>query len=400
MIRLLVVTTLFPNSVQPRHGIFVETRLRHLLLSGKVAAEVIAPVPWFPFTHERFGQYANFAKIPKLEQRGGCTVHHPRYLIIPKIGMLLTPLTLAISIWNHIRRLRRNGANFDLIDGHYYYPDGVAIALISKWLDKPFTITARGTDINLIPNASLPRKMILWAAKKATASITVCQALKTKMVELGAEEQKIYVMRNGVDLELFKPKDRGFCRRKFGITKTTLLSVGHLVDLKGHDLIIKAMVLLPDLELLIVGEGKRESYLREIVDGLSLRNRVRFCGSMNQSDLSDIYNAADILVLASSREGWANVLLESMACGTPVAASNICGTPEVVASEAAGELFEPRTPEAIAAAVSRLLSRQSDRAVTRQYAERFSWEETTSSLIALFSKEIKDACFKSKSGFA
>lgn len=386
MKNLLVITTLYPNSAQNRHGIFVETRLRHLLATKKVCATVIAPVPWFPIQSKWFPGYSMYARVAQKEIRHGVEIYHPRYLVIPKVGMLLTPLFLAISISRCVKKLRRKNLQYDLVDGHYFFPDGVAIALLSKQLGKPFVLTARGTDINLIPNRYLPRQLILWAARKAAASITVCSALKHRMVEIGAKPEEIHVRRNGVDLNLFKPLDRSRCREQLQLDGKTLLSVGHLIDRKGHDLVIKAMTSLPDCVLLIAGDGEREQALKSLVQELGLNDRVRFLGALTQQQLVDVYNATDIMVLASSREGWANVLLESMACGTPVVASSIWGTPEVVASPEAGLLFEPRTPEAIASSVRRLFANYPDRAKTRQYAELFSWDQTVDGLLELFEK--------------
>jgi glycosyltransferase involved in cell wall biosynthesis len=90
------------------------------------------------------------------------------------------------------------------------------------------------------------------------------------------------------------------------------------------------------------------------------------------------------MVLASSREGWANVLLESMACGTPVVASNIPGNPEVVREPAAGLVVENNTPAGIAAGVRRLFADPPARAATREYAERFGWDETSAGQLAMF----------------
>jgi glycosyltransferase involved in cell wall biosynthesis len=374
--KLLVISTLYPNPAQPRHGIFVETRLRHLLADGAVTATVIAPVPWFPFRSSAFAEYSKYRDIPRSETRNGVEVNHPRYLAIPRIGMLLTPFFMAISLWLSARALKRSGKVFDVVDAHYYYPDGVAVALVSRYLGKPFLVTARGTDINLIPEYSLPRRLILWAAEKAAASITVCQALKDRMVELGADPRKIHVLRNGVDLELFRPLDREQCREKYGLDGLTLLSVGHLIERKGHNLVIDALTELPDVRLLIAGDGEEEVGLRQQVEQLDLVDRVTFLGAVGQQELAEIYNAADILVLASSREGWANVLLESMACGTPVVATSIWGTPEVVTTPAAGVLVKVRAGPALAEGVKKLLENYPARGETRAYAERFSWGDT------------------------
>ena len=377
---LLVISTLYPNPVQARHGIFVETRLRHLLADGSVTATVIAPVPWFPFRSSVFADYSKYRDIPRTEVRNGIEVHHPRYLVIPRIGMLLTPFFMAISIWLSARALKSAGKVFDVVDAHYYYPDGVAVALVSRYLGKPFLVTARGTDINLIPEYNLPRRLILWAAKKAAASITVCRALKDRMVELGAESDKIHVLRNGVDLDLFRLLDNEECRKKYGLKGVTLLSVGHLTERKGHNLVIDALLELPDAHLLLAGDGEEEANLRQQVLRLELVDRVTFLGPVSQQDLAEIYNAADVLVLASSREGWANVLLESMACGTPVVATNIWGTPEVVATPAAGVLVQERTGPALAKGVVKLLENYPSEHETRAYAERFSWSETVDAI--------------------
>jgi len=379
---ILTVTTLYPNKKQFRHGVFIETRLRHLVQTGKIKARVVAPVPWFPFKGDLFKQYSIYADVPTFENRHGIDIYHPRYLVIPKIGMIFTPFFMAISLYFQIKQLNKQN-KIDLIDAHYFFPDGVAVTLVNKLLKIPFIISARGTDINLIPEYKIPRKMILWAAEQAQASVTVCKALKDSMVEMGAEEEKIHVYRNGVDLEQFRLLDKQHCRTKYQLNKKTLVSVGHLIERKGHHLVIKAMQFLPNYQLLIVGGGEEEKPLKALVETLSLTKQVSFLGEKQQQDLTEIYSAADAMILASSREGWANVLLESMACGTPVVATNIWGTPEVVQNSDAGVLVK-RTPEAIAAGVKTLFDNYPKREGTRNYAEQFSWNSTTQGLLKLF----------------
>lgn len=200
MKKVLLFSSLYPSSVRPIHGIFVETRLRELLKTGQVEAKVVAPVPWFPFKDQRFGEYAQFAATPRVEQRNGVEVHHPRYLLLPTVGMNLAPYAMAMGALPTIRRLQRQGFDFDLIYAHYYYPDGAAAALLARWIDKPFVVTARGTDLNLIPQYPFPRKLILETAAQARASIGVCQALMDTLGELGADRAKLHTLRNGVDL--------------------------------------------------------------------------------------------------------------------------------------------------------------------------------------------------------
>ena len=389
--RILTFTTLFPNAAKPHHGIFTETTLRHQLATGEVKAKVVAPIPWFPSSHRMFGEYGVLARAPDVEVRVGVEVYHPRYAVVPKIGMYATPFSLASSARRTIGRLLDEGYDFDVIDAHYFYPDGVAAALLGKYFNKPLVISALGTDINLIMRSPLARRMIRWAGEQASAMITVCDALRNEMIRFGMDGRRITTLRNGVDLELFRPGDRTALRKAFGLDAFTLLSVGHLDPRKGHDHVIGALPALPAVRLLIAGSGPDLKKLQALAATLGVADRVTFLGAMPQDRLRDYYGAADALVLASSREGWANVLLEAMACGTPVVASNVWGTPEVVQTPAAGVLMTSLTPQGVADGVERLRARYPDHDATRAYAERFSWADTTSGQIRLFRQAARQA---------
>jgi len=382
--RILTFTTLYPSAARPHFGIFVETRLRHLVASGHVSARVVAPCPWFPFTSARFGSYAVFARIPRSEERHRLSVDHPRYLQIPKLGMAIAPLLLFASAFVALRRQIALGRDFDVIDAHYMYPDGVAAILLGRALSRPVTITCRGSDINVISQYALPRRQIVWAARKAAALVTVSEALRQRLIGLGIPSGKIRVLRNGVDLYLFRPLNRSELRAKFDLTGHVLLSVGNLVPLKGQALIITALQLLPEATLLIIGSGPLEKSLRERARQSGVADRVRFITPVAQERLCEYYNVADVLVLPSEHEGWPNVLLESMACGTPVLASNIPSAQEIVGSIDAGRLLPERSAEAIAASARELLASPPERHKTRLYAENFDWQSTTRAQIAMF----------------
>lgn len=389
--KILTFTTLFPNAAKPHHGIFTETSLRHQLATGEMTAKVVAPVPWFPFTHRMFAQYATMAKAPEVETRIGVEVYHPRYAVLPKMGMRITPFSLAYSAKATIGRLLDEGYDFDVIDAHYFYPDGVAAIMLGKYFRKPVVISALGTDINLIPSYPFGRRMIRWAGDQSASMITVCEALRTEMIGLGMDGNRITTLRNGVDLELFKPVERDAMRKLLGLDGFTLLSVGHLDPRKGHDLIISALPSLPDVRLLIAGSGPEMKKLQELARNIGVADRVAFLGAMPQEQLRNYYGVADALVLASSREGWANVLLEAMACGTPVVATNVWGTPEVVQTPVAGVLMSSRTAHGVAMGVRQLRARYPDRAATRAYAEGFSWASTTRGQIRLFQQAASPA---------
>ncbi|MBF0371308.1 MAG: glycosyltransferase family 4 protein [Magnetococcales bacterium] len=388
--RILTFSSLFPNSEQRHHGLFVAERLHHLLTSSAIETRVIAPVPWFPFRHPLFGGYSQKARIPLQENRAGITVYHPRYPLLPKVGMTLAPLLMARAMENHLQRLIQEGWDFDLIDAHYFYPDGVAAMMLGKKFQKPVVITGRGTDLNLIPKHPLPRQMIQWAAREAAACITVCQALKERLMGLGIGEERVTVLRNGVDLTRFTLPPRGAVAtiyKKPG--RTTLLSVGHLIPRKGHDLILRALVDLPQADLIIIGQGGEKQKLRALAEVLGIRDRVSFPGAVSHSELKHYYRAADALVLASDREGWANVLLEAMACGTPVIATPVWGTPEVVNTPAAGVLMHERSPQALVAAYQKLFAAYPDPQATRRHAEGFSWQATSRGQLDLFERVLQ-----------
>ncbi|MGH8214477.1 MAG: glycosyltransferase, partial [Rhodanobacteraceae bacterium] len=347
-IRLLVFTSLYPNAAQPRHGIFVEERLRHLVGTGQIEATVVAPVPWFPFRHRRFGRYATFAQVPRREQRHGLEILHPRYPTIPKLGMHVAPSLMFRAALPILRNLQTSGGDFDLIDAHYFYPDGVAAVRLGEVLGKPVIVTARGSDVTWIPRNLRARRRIQWAARNASAIVTVSQALKGKLCDLGVPPSSISVLRNGVDLERFGPRDREAIRARLDLGGTVWLAVGNLVELKGVHITLAALARQPETTLLIVGEGPEEPRLRQLAEHLGVTPRVRFLGSIPHLELCKYYNSADATVMASSREGMPNVVLESLACGTPVVAAPFDGVTELLDVPEAGEIASERSAEAIA----------------------------------------------------
>ncbi len=385
-INTLLFTTLYPNQVQPVHGVFVEQRLLQLVATGDVVSRVVAPVPWFPAGHRVFGRYGQYARVPRIESRHGLEVHHPRYPVIPKIGMTFAPALLSNAAIRFLKPRPELRESIDLIDAHYLYPDGVAAVHLGRVLGKPVVITGRGTDLNVIPGFRLARRQIAWAARRAAGLVTVSEALKIRLARLGVPDERIVTLRNGVNPECFYPIEHEQARRQLGFATRTILAVGGLTLNKGHHLIVQALAVIPETDLLIVGEGPERRRLVDLVKRMGLENRVRLVGQVSQAELRAYYCAAEISVLASSQEGWANVLLESMACGTPVVATDIEGTREVVTCPAAGLLVRERTPEGLAEGIRALLANPPSRSETRDFAESLGWEPTTRGQIELFER--------------
>jgi teichuronic acid biosynthesis glycosyltransferase TuaC len=382
--RILTFTSLYPNAVQPRHGIFIEHRMRQLMGTGGATIRVVAPVPWVPASWKLFGRHAVLARVPARDLRHGIAVEHPRFLAIPKVSGWFNPVSMALGALPTIRRLCREGGDFDLIDAHFLYPDGAAAALIAGWLDKPFVATARGTDANDFTRYRVPRAWIRWMARRAASLITVSDALRDVLLRLNIPPERIAVLRNGVDLNLFDVMDRAPLRRELGLSRQTLLSVGHLLFDKGHHLVIEALQLLPDVDLIIVGDGHFGRELKELASSLGVANRITWTGTISQRDMRRYYCAADATVLASRIEGMPNAVLESLACGTPVIATAVGGIPEIVNSPAAGVLMESRTAASIASAYRRLMQSHSDPGAVRRHSQQFSWGPTNEGQLQLF----------------
>jgi glycosyltransferase involved in cell wall biosynthesis len=308
----------------------------------------------------------------------GIEVYHPRYFLLPKISMPFHGLLMFAGSISIARRLHEK-ARFDCIDAHYVYPDGFAAVLLGRYLGIPVVVSARGTDISLFPSLPLIRPMIRWTLWQATGIVAVSQALRDAMEDLGATADKIVTIGNGIDLKRFHPMDRSRARQKLGIPEEAevILSVGNLVPVKGHACLIPAISqmarLHPKIRLYIAGEG----YLRARLEGLALaegvHERVFFVGRRPNEEMKYWYSAADVSCLASSREGWANVLLESLACGTPLVATRVWGTPEVIVSDELGVLVE-QSIESLAQGLELALQKQWNREALVRHAAARTWD--------------------------
>ena len=357
--KVLLFSTLYPNHCQSTHGIFVENRLKHLVERHNVEVKVCAPVPWFPFTSKHFGQYATFAKVQNKEIRHGVEVYHPRYLVIPKVGMNLAPLLLRHSMLAFLKKMIRDGFDFDLIDAHFCYPDGIAAIWLGKQLGKPVVVTARGSDINLYRQFSSPSAQLKRWLPRANGLITVSQSLAVAVEDMGIKASKRRVLSNGINLSMFTPsQDRNSLKQKLGFTayERHLVMVANLVELKQHKLLIAALKECDEISLSIVGDGPLSNELSAQVKMLNLQQRVKFHGRLEQEDVVSIVQASDALCLCSSREGWPNVLLEAMACGTPVVATNVGGVSEIVKPESGGVLVKEQTASSIAEGIKSLFA--------------------------------------------
>lgn len=386
--KILVFTSLYPNNVWPHHGVFIKERMTRVAQLDDCQVQVVAPVPFFP--PFKFTSRWHFSQVLRHEVIEGLDVYHPRYFMTPKAGMSSYGVSMYLSVLPVIKKIQRR-FDFDLIDAHYVYPDGLAAVLLGSLLKKPVVVSARGSDINQFAHLHLIRGLLRYTLGKADRLIAVCTALKNAMVQLGVPEDKIAVIPNGVDINKFFPLPKEDARRRLNLsnTKKIILSVGGLIPRKGFDVLIKAFYILMkeqparNMYLILAGEGPARKELEQLVSSCGLNGSVYFAGDVAHEDLHLWYSAADLFCLASSREGWPNVILESLACGTPVVATDVWGIPEIIRSDNIG-LLTKRNAQDIAATLCLAFGKQWQPDEIVRYARSQTWDIAALSVLHVF----------------
>ena len=376
MLRVLTLSTLYPDPGRPSFGIFVERQTLALAAREGVEVEVVAPVglPLWPLS--RHPHYRPGAQLAAKERRHGLAVHRPRFRIWPGAGGAGAARSLAASVLPLARALRP-----DLIDSEFFWPDGVAALHLAEALGVPFSVKARGSDIHFWGRRPAIAAQMVEAGRKAGGLLAVSAALKADMAAMGMADEKIRVHHTGVDLERFRGADRESARRALGIEGPLIVSPGNLVPLKGHRLAVEALAAIPGATLLIAGEGPERPALEALIAERGLEARARLLGAVAPDVMPGLLASADLMLLPSEREGLANVWVESLAAGTPLLIADVGGAREVLDRPEAGRTVE-RDAGAIAAAARDMLASPPDRAAVRRSAERFSWERNGAELHA------------------
>jgi teichuronic acid biosynthesis glycosyltransferase TuaC len=387
---ILTLTTLFPNAMQPVHGLFIRARMEDFTKRYGHTWTVIAPVPWYPrLPFKTSSVYDRFARVPRFEDPRGYPVHHPRFLVVPKMGMGLQGPSMAASIRSLVRRIHAERP-IDLIDGHYVYPDANAALAAGRITGAPVLLSARGTDLNLYPRFPAIRRKIADNLKACGHLICVCSDLKTVAMELGMEDARISVIGNGVDTAKFRPQSQAEARQRLKLPADgrIILSVGHLTERKGFHLLLRAFAQLRDrggLRVAIVGDGETRQLLHRLAAELGIADRVIFPGAVGNDALPEWYAAGDVFVMASSREGWPNAVCEALACGLPVVGTRVWGMPEIVTGPELGLLIPERTAEALAQGLETALRTSWDRDLIARRGMQRTWKQVSEQMEPVFS---------------
>jgi glycosyltransferase involved in cell wall biosynthesis len=361
-------------------------------------------VPVFPIMTRLVPRFRARLRIPQqqIHGEGDVTIdaRYPRFLSVPGVIKPLDGFTLAASLRRLCRRLEPERFRPNVIDAHLAFPDGFAAVLLGALTDTPVTITVRGHDLNFMRQFPVRWAMTKFALRRAQRVIGVCQALVDAAVEAGAEPGRSLTVSNGVDTDLFHPTDREEARRRLGLPldRPVVVSVGAIIERKGFHVLIDAVARIPKerrpLLAIVGGPGEEPDYRGKVdalVERLDLRDDVHFAGAVENHELRPWYNAANLSALASSREGWANVLLESMACGVPVVATDVWGTPECICRPEYGTLVPERTGEAFAHALDEALHERTwDADALVRYARENTWEAVGARHLAALEAAIEE----------
>ena len=386
--RALIITNLFPNRVEPGRGLFNQQQLA--ALPRDWALEVIAPVPWAPRVPLLPVSWRRLAGIPARETVGGLTVHHPRYLVIPKVGRWLSGRTFFRGIWPTLQRAHA-AAPFDAILATWAYPDVFGAVLAARRLGLPVVAKVHGSDVHLAARSGWRCRAIRWALERCAGVVAVSAALKDVLVSFGVPEGKIRVIPNGVDIERFRPMDRREARVQLSLPLEgrRIVFVGNLDPVKGLPVLLRAMAALPeDVSLSLVGDGAQRAALDAFIKRLGLTGRATLVGRVPHAAIPSWMNAADLFCLPSVSEGCPNVVIEALACGRPVVASRVGGIPELLQDARCGLLVTPNDPAALADSLRRGLAASWEPAAIRRTVEHRCWGESARRLGAVLAAAV------------
>jgi teichuronic acid biosynthesis glycosyltransferase TuaC len=382
-LRILSLSCVYPNPNEPELGLFVRSRLHHL--SALAEVKVVAPIAFI--RHGRWPGDKRKVSFRRTEEKA--EILHPIW-IYPPGGTWINAACLALRVFPVAIRMRKQ-FRFDVIDAHFGYPDGISACLLAAALGVPFTVTLRGNE-TMHAHARICGWIMKWALRRAARVITVSRRLSEFALSAGVCAEKVSVIPNGIENGVFYPRDRMACRVKHGIAREArvILSAGSLIERKGHHRVLHAVSALKrqgsPCELLLAGgpgrEGQFEECIHQLVRELGLERSVRLEGQVAPQQMAELMSASDVLCLASTREGWPNVIHEAMACGLPVIATDVGAVPEMMPSPEYGLVVPVGDQEALAGALLRALDKDWDRQAISAWAQSRSWQQVAREVFA------------------
>jgi glycosyltransferase involved in cell wall biosynthesis len=385
-LRILSLSTVFPNQEDPILGTFVQSRLRNIAALPGVDLRVVAPIPLLDYTNFRHRLF-RLGGVPWHSTGGGLDIRHPRWVYPPVVGGL-NGLLLGVELLPYLAGLRQS-FRFDVIDAHFAHPEGVAACVLAACFGCPFTITLRGNEV-VHAQSRWKRKWMRWAFRRASRIFAVSGRLRSFAIANGANPDATLVVPNGVDPAIFHPRDRQEVRRSLGILPTELLvlSAGYLTELKGHHRVVRAVKSARERGLaarvVILGGGLGDPFADEIrrtIERTQMQAHVTLAGRVGSATVAAWMAAADLFCLASDREGWPNVVHEALASGTPVVATDVGAVPDLIPDARYGVVVARGEQTALDAAVLDSLTHSWDRTAIAAWGMARTWHDVASEVL-------------------
>jgi len=386
--RVLALTSLYPSPARP--GLAAFNRQQLSALARLRPLSLVAPLP-FPAALA-----AQLRRTPAPSDP--FPVRRPIFWYLPGLQRQWHGRALLRSAWPALRAAARELRPTVLL-ATWLYPDAWAGLLAARRLGLPLVVKLHGSDLLTLRGDPARRPYLRQVLTQADRVVAVSQPLAAAARELGAPEERLRVVANGVDQELFRPGDRLAARRELGLPLDgpMLVFVGRLVEVKGPDIALAALAAMAAKDqtsaprLALVGAGPLTEDLRRQAAGLGLGDRVIWAGERPHPEIARWLAASDGLILPSRSEGEPNVALEALAAGRPVAATAVGGTPDVIQEGVGGCLARPQDPEDLARAINRLLARTWEPAALRGLVADRSWPASAAALLVVLTEAVEAA---------
>ena len=342
-LRILTLTPFYPSLKNPAQGCFVSEPLREFN-NQRVMNHLIAVQPFYrgraqPLPSETNSQWHSYFSVPG------------------NIGLPFSGEFLATRLMPQVRKMHHHQP-FDLIHAHSALPCGTAALSLSKRLDVPFVVTVHGLDAYYTQQAG-PRvgKWCAAISKQVyeSADAVICISEKVRQQVTAAADVRVLTIYNGVDTSLFYPSaDEN--------SSLTVLSVGNLIPIKGHALLLRAFARIrgsiPGCSMEIMGDGIERADLARLAKDLGIDDRVRFLGRRTREEVATAMRKCAVFALPSTYEGLGCVYLEAMASGKPAIGCRSQGIDEIIEDGRNGLLISPGDESELSNALAALLGNE------------------------------------------
>jgi teichuronic acid biosynthesis glycosyltransferase TuaC len=375
MLRIAVVTAHYPSSAEPTRGRPAYQTLR--VLSRMCEVEVFYPhAAYPPLLKPRSRTYDSLDHCYALP---GVTAHYHDYPVLPLVSRPFNGWVAGRALLPHVKRF-----NPDLVFSYCLYPDGYAGLTIAKALSVPFAAMGVGSDVHSIHDRfSLKHTKTLL--READLLLAISDDLRERMISMGAPAAKTRTVISGSDPEVFHVRERAAARTQLGLDPSaeTVVFIGRMDLKKGLRELVDAAASLqhkrPNLHVYLVGDGPDTPVVESAIATNNATQFIHLMPSCSFDQVAIWMAAAGLITLPSYMEGCPNVILEALACGRPVVATNVGGIPEIM-SDACGRLVPPRDSVALAQALDEVLGSSWDAASIAAHWSR-SWSVVADELL-------------------